>query len=74
MTTDEVKQEIIETQGELIKELTRELQRIRRSNLRIRMHMQVLVNHPSIRTSSRIRERYRLPGINRKGLLTTSLN
>ena len=66
MTTDEVKQEIIEAQGELIKELTRELQRIRMSNLKIRMHMQVLVNHPAIKTSCRIRERYRLPGIKKE--------
>jgi len=54
MTPEQVKQEIINAQGNLIKELATEAARLRRKNLRLKMHMQVLVGTPKCRISKRI--------------------
>ena len=44
--------------GKAMKHLTEELVRLRRINLRYRMHMDVLVSTPECRTSNVIRETY----------------
>jgi hypothetical protein len=43
----------------LMREYTKELKRLRMANLRIKLHMEVLVSHPDIKTASELRERYR---------------
>jgi hypothetical protein len=48
--------DIIDSQEKLIKELTREIRNLSRKNLKLRVHMQVLVNHPKINASKRIRQ------------------
>jgi hypothetical protein len=55
MTEEEVKDSILESQKQLIKELARELTRIKRNNLRLKTHMQVLVGTPRCKTAEKIR-------------------
>jgi len=54
MTKEQVTQEIIDSQDKIIKELIAELRRIQRKNLKLKMHIQVLVGTPDCRTSKRI--------------------
>lgn len=44
--------------GKAFKDLTDELNRLRRNNLRLRLHMEVLASTPECRTSEKIRETY----------------
>jgi uncharacterized metal-binding protein YceD (DUF177 family) len=53
-------QAVINSQESLIKELVRELKEAKRSNLRIRLHMQVLVSNPSSRTAEDVRGKYQV--------------
>jgi hypothetical protein len=55
-TSADIAGKIIEAQKELIKELTGELRRIQRKNLKLKMHMQVLAGIPRCRTAGAIRE------------------
>jgi len=55
-TSADIAGKIIEAQKELIKELTGELRRIQRKNLKLKMHMQVLAGIPRCRTAGVIRE------------------
>jgi len=50
--------DIIDAQEDLIKALKDEIRKLCRKNLKLRMHMQVLVNHPLINTSKKIRAQY----------------
>ena len=54
MTKEQAVQEIITAQGTLIKELAKEVARLKRKNLKLKMHIQVLVGTPDCRTSKRI--------------------
>jgi hypothetical protein len=38
--------------------LTTELRRLRRENLKLKMHMQVIVSNPETRTSQKLRDKY----------------
>jgi hypothetical protein len=58
----------------IIKELEKELRRIRRDNLKLKMHMQVLINHPLINASKKIREKYNSEARVSKDLFIGSLN
>lgn len=46
------------TQKQTIRELEKELRRLRLNNLKLKMHMQVLVNHPFNFAASKIRSIY----------------
>lgn len=46
------------TNKEIIRELEKELRRLRLNNLKLKMHMQVLINHPSGYASAKIRGIY----------------
>ena len=48
--------DIIDSQEELIKALKDEIRKLSRKNLKLRMHMQVLVGLPKSRTAARIRD------------------
>ena len=48
-------QAVIDAQGGVIKELAAELRRIKRDNLRMRLHMSVLVGSPNSKTAEEIR-------------------
>lgn len=66
--------DIIDSQEELIKALKYEIRKLCRKNLKLRMHMQVLVNHPLIGTSGKIRKQYGSREEVSRELLTGSQN
>jgi hypothetical protein len=51
-------QMVIDAQEDLIKEYEKELKRLRRNNLRLKMHMNVLVHTPACDTARKIRKEY----------------
>jgi hypothetical protein len=53
----------------VIKELEKELKRLRLNNLRIKLHMQVLVSNPASKTSDDIRTRYQGKGMFEESIL-----
>ena len=46
------------TNKEIIRELEKELRRLRINNLKLKMHMQVLINHPFGYASAKVRSVY----------------
>lgn len=55
---DEGQQKVIEAQEALIKSLTQEIRTLCRKNLKLKMHMQVLVSHPVGLASMMIAKQY----------------
>lgn len=54
--------DIIDAQEELIGALKAEIRKLCRKNLKLRMHMQVLANHPLISASRKIRVQFSCRG------------
>jgi hypothetical protein len=49
---------LLKSEEELIKEYEKELKRLRMKNLKIKLHMEVLVHNPFSKTASEIRKIY----------------
>jgi hypothetical protein len=62
-------QAVIESQDSLIKELTRELRMIRRKNLKMKLHLSVLVGNPNCKTSETIKDKYKSNAITGDSIL-----
>lgn len=62
-------QAVIESQDSLIKELTRELRSLRRNNLKMKLHLSVLVGNPYCKTSENIKETYKSNAISGDSIL-----
>lgn len=50
---------LLDASQDLNREYEKELMRLRIANLRIKLHMEILVSHPDINTSAELREKYR---------------
>ena len=74
MTEQEAKDKIMEGQKQLITELLKELRRLQLKNLKLRLHMQVLVSHPLIKEARKLRAKYAREKEVSRDLLTGSMN
>jgi len=64
----------MENRIDAIKELTKELNRLKLQNLRLKTHMQVLVSHPRNKTADKIRNKYSTGEKVARDLLTGLMN
>ena len=53
----------MEAYNRILTDIEKEVERLRRNNLQLRLHMDILLQHPQIRTAEKIRKKYYLRGV-----------
>lgn len=52
-------QAVIDSQESLIRELIKELRRLRLNNIKMKMHLQVIIGNPACKTSEDLKQKYK---------------